>query len=196
MTSERRLVLEQTSRFVGLVQRWLDAIYRLGLDLDADRYVVPPEHARELLPEGAPRSGLLVVEEEDGEVLLGVYVDPEDVWDGDTIVEETSHLVCVAWHAARRQRVSQLHLELQSEVDRYVVARLAYGRGFDHFENFRWDDRLGPEERRRYETAHRVAHRYCRGLQSRHPSRADTPGLLAELRHFYRRPPQEKLNAA
>lgn len=195
MTPERRRSLAQTSRVVAMVQRRLDSIYRLGLDLRGDRFVVSPERARELLPEGSPRSGLLVLEE-GGDLHLAVYVDPADAWDGDTIVEETSHLVCVAWHAARGQKVSQLQLELQSEVDRYAVARLGRGRGLDHFEDFRWDDRLDAVERDRYEMAHRVAHRYCRGLEVRHPARADTPGLLAELRDFYRRPHHEKLRAA
>lgn len=195
MTRERRLALAQISRGVGRVQRWLETIYRLGLDLPGDRFVVSPEQARELLPEGSPRSGLLVLEA-GGDLHLGVYVDPADVWDGDTIIEETSHLVCIAWHAVREQKVSQLQLELQSEVDRYAIARLRHGRGLDHFEDFRWDDRLDAVERDRYETAHRVAHRYCRGLEARHPTRADTPGLLDELRDFYRRPPHEKLHAA
>jgi len=195
MTPERRLALAQTSRGVGRVQRWLDAIYRLGLDLPADRFVVSPEQARDLLPEGSPRSGLLVLEA-GGDLHLAVYVDPADVWDSDTIIEETSHLVCVVWHALRQQKVSQLQLELQSEVDRYAIARLVDGRGLDHFEAFHWDDRLDSVERDRYQTAHRVAHRYCRGLEARHPTRADTPGLLDELRDFYRRPHHEKLRAA
>ena len=60
---------------VARAERWITSIYRLDLDLGAARFLMPPERARELLPEGAPRSGVLVVEEPDA-VSLGLYVDP------------------------------------------------------------------------------------------------------------------------
>ena len=41
--------------------------------------------------------------------------------------------------------------------------------------------------------AHQSALAYCRALACRYPLRADTPGLLAELRRFYRAGPEQKL---
>jgi hypothetical protein len=180
---------------VAAAQRWLVAIYRLELDLAAERFLVSPERARRLLPARSPRSGLLVLEEA-GELHLGLYVDPRDAADAATIVEETSHLLCVAWHATVGRPVSPLLLELQGEVDRYAVARLAGGDALGHFHDFRWEAWMGAGERRRYHTAHSVARRYCRGLENRFPRRADTPALLAELRRFYRADRAEKLRAA
>ena len=43
------------------------------------------------------------------------------------------------------------------------------------------------------EAAHRAALHYCRALARRFPARADTPGLLCELRRFYRAAPEQKL---
>jgi len=179
-------------RAVARAERWLTRINQLDLDLQASQYVISPEAARELLPEASPRSGVVVVDHGD-EVQLGLYVDPRDESDPDTVVEETSHLLCLAWHAAHDRKVSRLMLELQGEVDRYAVARLQGRDGFRHFENFTWADHLDAASRDVYATAHRVALHYCRALTSRFPLRADTPALLSELRRFYRSNPDRKL---
>lgn len=182
-------------RAVAAAQERITAIYRLDLDLRASDYVVEPETARALLPEGSPRSGVVVVEEP-GAVSLGLYVDPVDAGDPDTVVEETSHLVYLAWTARRGLRVSRLQLELQSEVDRYAVARMAGRDAMRHFEAFRWCDWMDGATREVYTAAHRSARRYCRSLEGRYPRRADTPALLTELRRFYRAAPHRKLHPA
>jgi hypothetical protein len=182
-------------RAVAAAGRWLTGIYRLDLGLRAEQFVVSPEDARSLLPHGAPRSGVLVLDE-GPELCLGLYVDPRDQGDPDAVVEETSHLLCLAWHAAHGRRVSRLTLELQGEVDRYAVARLQGRDGFGHFEGFVWADWMDPGIRRLYATAHRAALRYCRLLTRRFPRRRDTPALLSELRCFYRASPEQKLRAA
>jgi len=109
------------------------------------------------------------------------------------VVEETSHLLCLAWHAAHDRPVSRLTLELQGEVDRYVVARLQGRDGFDHFSGFSWAAGMDTATRELYSAAHRSALRYCRVLARRFPERADTPALLSELRRFYRAGPEQKL---
>ena len=137
----------------------------------------------------------MLIAEEEGALALGLYVDPEDQADPGAIVEETSHLLCVAWHALQRRPVSRLILELQGEVDRYAVARLAGGDPFGHFSDFTWDDWMDDETRALYRTAHEVGLRYCRFLSRRFPDRADTPGLLEDLRRFYRASIDQKLHA-
>ncbi len=185
---------------VGWIAGWLDEVYALDLEIEAERFVVslPSARARQLLPDGC-RSGLLVVEER-GELQIGLHLDPADRDRNGTVIEETSHLVCVAWHAARDLPVSRLVLELQAEVDRFVFVRLrpdaAASDAFGHFERYTWADGLDPDSRERYELAHERAHAYCRKLDRRFPRRADTPALLAELRRFYRASPETKLRAA
>jgi hypothetical protein len=185
---------------VSQVAGWLANVYALDLEIEAEDFVVSlsPELARELLPPGC-RSGLVLVEHE-GEIEMGLHLAPEDHDHAGTVIEETSHLVCVAWHAARDLPVSQLVLELQAEVDRFAFAKLA-DDGYErlplaHFERFRFAEGLLLEARHRYELAHQRAHSYCRRLDRRFPRRSDTPGLLAELRRFYRASPETKLRAA
>ena len=137
----------------------------------------------------------MVVVDDGVELQLGLYVDPRDQADPDTVVEETSHLLCLAWHAVRGRRVSRLQLELQAEVDRYAVARVSGTDPLRHFSSFAWAAWMDAETRHRYRTAHRVAQRYCRRLEARFPLRADTPAWLAELRRFYRAAPDAKLRS-
>ena len=182
-------------RAVADAQHWITSIYRLDLDLRAEQFVVDPATALSLLPPDSPRSGLIVVEEP-AEISVGIYIDAADIDDPWTVIEETSHLLYLAWLADHDWSVSRLVLEFQSEVDRYAVARLKGRDGLASFEAFSWCDWMDAPTRERYAAAHRRARRYCRSLERRYPGRPDTPALLSELRHFYRAAPDQKLNAA
>ena len=187
--------MTRLARRVAATQRRLTALYRLDLAVDVSQLLISAADARRLVGDGAPRSGVLVLEE-GSDLWLGLYIDPADQGDVGTLVEETSHCVCLAWHAEQGRSVSRLVLELQAEVDRYLLARLGGGDALSHFRRFRWAEWLDPAALQRYERAHAVAHRYCRGLSARFPGRGDLGGLLAELRHFYRAPAESKLRAA
>jgi len=182
-------------RAVEQAQRWITSIYRLELDLRAEQFVVDPDTALRLLPPNSPRSGLVVVDE-GAEVSVGIYIDAADAGDAWTVIEETSHLLYLAWLADRRWSVSRLVLEFQSEVDRYAVARLNGRDGLACFEGFAWCDWMDAPTRERYAIAHTRARAYCRSLERRYPRRPDTPALLSELREFYRATPDQKLSAA
>jgi hypothetical protein len=171
---------------VATAQRRLSEIYRLDVPHRAEQFLLSVESARAHQPGEAPRTGLLAVEEA-GTLWLGLYFDPGDAEDPAAILEETSHWVAVVWHAAQERPVSPLLLELQADVDRYAVARIA--RSADplrHFRRLRWLPGLPRGARGRYRIAHASAYRYCRRLESRYPRRCDLPGLLLELRRFYR----------
>jgi hypothetical protein len=183
-------------RRIAVAQRRLCAIYRLELSLRADEFLLSPDAAGALRPATGPRTGLLAIEEAET-LWLGLYFDPRDADDPAAILEETSHWVAVVWHAAQRRPVSELVLELQADVDRYAIARLARVEDpLRHFAGLRLRSGLTPAQRSRYRAAHTVAFRYCRALERRFPRASHLPGLLRELRRFYRRPAADKLNAA
>lgn len=179
---------------IDAAEELLRGVYDLDLPVRARDHLMPAEDARRLLPPVSPRSGLLVVEAGE-ELLLGLYLDPRDAGDPDAIAEETSHFVCLAWHALEGRRVSRLLLEVQGEIDRFVAARFEGRDPLGHFSGFRFDDFVRGAVLARYRAAHRMAARYCRDLSARYPSRRDTPALLAELRRFYRAPADRKLSA-
>ena len=184
------------ARRIEAAQRRLCAIYRLELPLHASDFVLSAEAARALQPGWRPHTGLLALEER-GNLWLGLYFARRDAVDPAAILEETSHFLAVAWHAAQSRPISALVLELQADVDRYAVARIQRARDpLRHFARLRLRAGLTREQRARYRTAHATAFRYCRSLERRYPGRCDLPDLVRELRGFYRRSPANKLAAA
>ncbi len=183
-------------RAVAIAQDSITRIYRLDLPFRAENFVVTAEIARAMLPPDSPRSGVVIVEGFDTDhVEVGLYVDALDADDPNTVIEETSHLVYLGWLALRELSVSRLVLELQGEVDRYAVAKLTGRDGMEHFEKFAWCDWMDAGTKRLYREAHRRARGYCHALERRFPDRSDTPGLLCELRRYYRATPEQKLHA-
>ena len=193
--------MNPTAPAVTAAARTLIDVYRLSLDFDVASFVIEPDVAKRILdeegpgdrPHAAPRSGVLIREDSEG-AQLGLYLDPEDLANPGAVIEETSHLLYLVWHARRDLPVSRLLLEIQGEVDRYVVGRLSGNDGFAHFRVFEWADWMDVETCRAYAMAHRIARRYCELLAARFPDTRDIPELLRELRRYYRATPDRKLH--
>jgi hypothetical protein len=184
--------VSELSLAVSRIARWLSEVYALDLPLDVDRCVIEDDDADQLLPGDGQRTGVVILEEDDG-LWLGLYVDPRDRRNVGMLVEETSHLLCVAQHALWERPVSLLALELQAEVDRFVFRRIRGGDPFAHFRRFRCRAGLDLAAGKRYRAAHDLGYRYCRRLMRCFPHRRDVPAMLRELRAFYRASPQAKL---
>jgi hypothetical protein len=115
-----------------------------------------------------------------------------------TVAEGVSHFVYVAWNTGFDKPVTLLELELQAEVDKYVLAAwllTAQNAGrfpieLHHvlFERTRVDPQAAQDRAGLYRTASHYAARFCRRVgallerQRRHSMRE----ALAELRRFYR----------
>lgn len=176
------------------ISRFICDLYGLDLCLDGHDFLVSQQLARTLLPDPSPRTGVLAIEDAD-QLQLGVYIDPDDCENLFALVEETSHLVCLAWHAALDRPVSALVLELQSEIDRFLYFCHDSGDlSFSCFRRGRSAAWLNDRDRERYEAARTRAQRYCRRLAQRFAPRGDTRGLARELRRFYRASPSQKLS--
>lgn len=107
-----------------------------------------------------------------------------------TLVEGVSHGVCLLWHARHGREVRPLDLELQADIDKYLVLSrdLAVDGGLHRalFERVRYTAPPGSELEARYRHANGRAARYCRWLERRFPGRGERRELGAELARFYR----------
>ena len=98
---------------------------------------------------------------------------------------------------------SQLELELQAEVDKFVTcllvtspeARVANELRQRLFADAIYEPDLDHEERDRYRAANDNAYRYTGFLQREFVAENRIPEMLAELRRFYRRGLAAKLAA-
>jgi hypothetical protein len=150
-----------------------------------------------------------------GEVGMSLYLDPAllarlaladpmvrlndgNVADCWTALEGVSHFLYLAWNAGHDKSVSLLELEMQAEIDKYVVSYWLMRRQFPDrfpaellrllFERTRIDPRLARGREAMYRDASRYAEKFCRRLeQSLRGGRADSEAeVLAQLRRFYR----------
>jgi hypothetical protein len=206
---------------LGRLQRGLERLYRIESQARVEDFLIDADLRDRLGVERAPREQLLISHDEEG-VSMGLFVDEEALSNlavhdpasrlddrnlGDFLlaVEGVSHFVYLSWRARHDHRVTALELELQAEVDKYVTCLLCGGDGEGDaersselrrrlFEQFSFEDDLDHEERRRYEVANANARRYSESLERRFVHRGRIPGMLAELRRFYRLPLDGKVD--
>ena len=157
----------------------------------------------------------LIVAQDDEGIALALYIDPavlerlsrrdpfaaltgDNLGDYLTVAEGVSHFVYVAWNAGFDKPVTLLELELQAEVDKYVLcAWLLREQGAGRFprelhralfEHARVDPAAAAGRAGLYHTASVYAGRFCRRVAASmaRGTRGATRELLTELRRFYR----------
>ena len=183
------------------IQRGLENLYRLDRSAGVDEFVAHPGEGE--------REGLLVRQTSDGlELRLHLPKLGESGEDLDPIcqiIEGVSHFVYIADRASRERETTQLELELQAEVDKYVVLAASVD-GFDETTSRRLRGRLyesvafihGADtiEGERYRVANDRARRFTGRLEREFIARARYGELRDELRRFFHMSQSEKLRAA
>ena len=187
------------------MQRGLETLYRVDTGVEVGDFVIGEAFRDELAPQRKPREQLLVVEDTgpNAELALALFIDPavlaslergigrHNLGDFLLAIEGVSHFIYAIQCARTERRVSQLELELQAEVDKYVTCLL---HDVDSSEALRdrlfagceYEDDLDHDERERYRVANDNAHRYAAWLEETYVERRRIPEMLGELRRFYR----------
>ncbi len=186
------------------IQRGLENLYRLDRAADVDAFITHAcEDEREALFVRQTDDGLelrLRIPRLDRELAPQTNLDPVC-----QIIEGVSHFVYLADRASRDRETTQLELELQAEVDKWVVLaasidpfdvqtsrhlrqRLYEGVVFVHAED--------TVEGERYRVANDRAQRYTARLEREFIAGAHYAELRAELRRFFHMSQGDKLRAA
>lgn len=170
-------------------------------------------------PECNPRTDetLIVAAADDG-VDVGLYIAPHvlehlaaappherltgrNIQAACLAIEGVSHLLCVLWKLEHGQTCTQLELELQAEIDKYLLcAQWLRRQGasakellpllFEHFTLAGGMDAAGAE---RYHAASALAERFCRALETTYQQPHRLPDLAVHMRAFYRLSHWQKL---
>lgn len=195
------------------ILRHIDRVYDLELGVDIRDFLVTADTCTRL-GHTATRASVLVREDDAGdEIELGVYIGereleqlakidltesihPESFELLLTAIEEVSHFAYLLYSASQKKRVTQLELELQAEVDKFITATLLLatqnqGRVpadlLDRlFGDFEVRDGLDVLTSERYEAAASLASRYCSYMVRSALAHHGLVELLPELRRFYR----------
>jgi hypothetical protein len=195
---------------LGRVQRGLEALYRVDTGVEVEDFVVGRELRDALVSARRPREQLLVCEA-DGEMAVALFIDPgvlanltshdparrlgdHNLGDFLLAIEGVSHFVYAICCARAERPVSQLELELQAEIDKYVTCLLVIAPDAAVSEQLRrrlfadacYEPDLDREEHARYRAANDNAQRYASWLEHAYVVPRKIPEMLAELRRFYR----------
>ncbi|HET9865303.1 MAG TPA: hypothetical protein VFP37_17815 [Steroidobacteraceae bacterium] len=197
------------------LQGALAEIYDLPATPDVAQFLMTDRAAMRRLDAARASDEQLLLAEEDDALSLALYIDAQvlerlarrdpfdaltehNLADYLTVAEGVSHFVYVAWNAGFDKPVTLLELELQAEVDKYVLgAWLLRAQGAGRFprelhralfERARVDPLAAAERARLYHTASSYAGRFCRRVAAglARGTRGATRELMAELRRFYR----------
>ncbi len=198
------------------VQRRLESLYALEAQAPVTEFLLSEEEAATY-----PGGGSRTLVTQDGDLVsLGVVLDggtfdllagadPRVRLDHDnlgafcTLTEEVSHFVYLHFCARTARSVTQLELELQAEVDKYLTAVFLLCLQNEGavsprlrdllFRRYHLAARLTVEQTERYRAASALAHRYCSFLESAYLRRSRLADLAREARRFYRKGQREKL---
>jgi len=203
VTGERRLAgngveLVRERTLASKVQGALERVYQL------DRVAHVEEFVRSA--ENGGRESLVLRQAEDGAIEVGLQLPRLEVkakLDAlCQIIEGVSHFVYFVERARLQRKATQLELELQAEVDKWVVLAASM-QSFDKrrsvslrtrlYEGVSFQDDAESEAGERYRVANDVAHRFVRRLERDFVERARYGEMHAELRRFFRVGQEEKL---
>jgi hypothetical protein len=190
------------------VQRALERLYQLDRVADVDAFL---EEAS-----GGERETLFVREAGDGVVEMALRVPRlgaraiDVARDADLdplcqIIEGVSHFVYLADRARAERETTQLELELQAEVDKFVVLAAWLGEPDltasatlrrRLYEDVAYAHEESTEHGDRYRLANVRAHSFVRRLERDYLKARRWGDMRAALRQFYRMGQEEKLRVA
>ena len=194
------------------LQRLLSSVHGVSAEPVVEFLVDrPPDAAHEAL----------IISEHGGELRVGLFLDESvlsqlsrgagEPWTHERLAgfcaaaEGVSHFLYISHRAGEGRQVSQLELETQAELDKYLAVLLqlwATGRraaspALRHRLFDRWSPRAGlsAAERDRYRLASALAAAYARAIEARYVIAGRLEALLRDVRRLYRLSGGEKFSA-
>ncbi|MBI2083162.1 MAG: hypothetical protein HYT76_06295 [Deltaproteobacteria bacterium] len=203
------------------IQKKFEEIYRLPQLDSVQDYLINEKTVRLNHPHfRRPLEETLLVIEKPSEIQIGLYIaeeilqrlevtspfeelGPHNLDDFCTAVEGVSHFLFVLTRWSQERSVSSLELELQAEVDKFVLCLFVLEKQQKNparhrltaslFENYHLVPSMNLEDRNRYDLANKLAWQYCHILaKTLHP--LDRPELVQEIRRFHRKGLQDKIH--
>lgn len=217
--------MESNNELLNKLQCELEAIYAIELQYRVHDFVIDDPQLVSLLdnsPNARDIPEKLLIHQDGDNVDIALYLDSQlikrleqndpteqlhnhNIHDFWLALEGISHFLYFSWNVSYERQVSLLELELQAEVDKFILAallmekqlqgRIPQGLHYHLFQNADFDDRLNEEELTRYRDANYFAGKFCLHINDRFLKKRDFGQLMNELRRFYRLNQQHKIRA-
>lgn len=199
------------------VQNQLESLYGIGIRERVEEFIIGKDEALDLLQPPSeikiPKELFLVRESQEDMVEVALFLDQklihnlekndpfeslnrENLSDFCILIEGISHFVYYLWKAHKEIPITQLEMELQAEIDKFLML-FFYLRSDNQnmssesffkalFEDFQLFAELSEQEKERYQTASDLACRYCYQLQQKYQNNQEITQMLEEIRAFYK----------
>jgi hypothetical protein len=201
----------------------LQEIYELSIAHNVNDYLITNQTLANVLDKGNSNPNLrekLLFKQDEDEMTLSLYLhndvvkkmledDPvQHLHEGNLedfclALEGVSHFLYLIWNASFDRSVTMLEMELQAEIDKFVMLVLCLDKQNKQaapgqlrqvlFESVSFHKELDEAERQRYRDASYFAEKYCWQLESTYLNSRGRQDLLQELRQFYRLTQADKL---
>ncbi|MBX7149802.1 hypothetical protein K1X76_12080 [bacterium] len=210
---------------IDRLQNQLECLYDIGVPERVKHYLIDRHEAQNLLTLGEnqklPKELLLVRQSEEETVEVALFLDDkllqnltqnnpfeflneENIADFCIMIEGVSHFVYFLWKAYKQTPITQLEMELQAEIDKFVLLYLFLRSDhteeiskiiFDRlFENFKLIENLSAEQEERYITASQLASKYCHYLKNKYRNPQEMQKMIEEVRYFYNLSQEQKIS--
>lgn len=207
---------------LSTIQRNLEEIYEVSIPQNVHDFLITDKKLAEILADKSiddESLEQLLVSSDDEFLNVSLYLDnnlikrlsenypshetdKSDLHDFWIVLEGVSHFLYLAWNANYDRPVSQLELEIQAEVDKFVSASAIIELEKDNvymreiwsllFSQPKYIEKLEKENLLRYQKANAYASQYCLNLMSMQNQTTRT--MYSELRRFYRMKQQAKIS--
>lgn len=204
------------------MQNNLEEIYEVSVPQDIIDFVITDKRFAELISNNPvdkdSQEQLLIATDDDcldislyldndlvnrlGNLYPSQHSDKQDLHDFWIALEGVSHFLYLTWNAGYDRPVSQLELELQAEVDKFVSVTTAISSNNDVatlqtiwsmlFASPTFKSNLEQENLLRYQKANAYASQYCQNLMAM--QNKSTGSVQNELRRFYRLNQRDKIS--
>lgn len=206
------------------IQAQLQSYYDLELHHRVDDYLITDNRLAAALednPHSRETSEKLLVREDRDGLQVSLYLEDDLLQSLDennpfrelnhrnlaqycTALEGVSHFVYLTFNATHDRPVSQLEMELQAEVDKFVSINLLADRQGTTlqwqelhaflFTNCDFDEQLDSDDLERYQAASLYAAEFCSALYIRNGGTLNQDAIRTELCRFYRTRHRDKLS--
>lgn len=207
---------------IEIIQKQIEALYGIRIGESATDYLIGTEELQALIP---PKQADILAKElflvnpnpTDDTVEVALFLDPvlqqnlqthnpmeslstANISDFCTLIEGVSHFVYYLHKASLEFEITELELELQAEIDKFLL--LAFLTKADQqesqyildllFEGYDLHQNLSLEQMERYHTASELARKYCFYI-SKQLRVSNIMDAVKELRLFYPLSQEQKI---
>lgn len=212
---------------VKTLQQQMQHIYQLPQDLSIEDFLIDQETLHTMkekkcvIPSIPQQKGYMLLFTEGNELHVGIYLHnhvidnlrrynpllglhEKNIYDFCIVTEEVSHFLYTTWKAQHDIQMTKLEIELQAEVDKFILCTLYRAQHQDKtdsrsliellFGDYHFEENLSEESKRRYHTANNLALHYCHFLDRHYINDNHIPQMIEEIRQFYRFSQTDKIS--